>query len=98
MAGAAAEDGTRRGVGIFNLGTGKGSSVLDVIHAFEAACGHEIPYRIMARRPGDIAECYADATKARDELGWTTEYDMARMCEDGWRWQSQNPDGYGDAE
>ena len=98
VAGAAAEDGTRRGVGIFNLGTGKGSSVLDVIHAFEAACGHEIPYRIMARRPGDIAECYADATKARDELGWTAEYDMARMCEDGWRWQSQNPDGYGDAE
>ena len=98
VAGEPAEDGTRRGVGIFNLGTGKGSSVLDVIHAFEAACGHEIPYRIMARRPGDIAECYADATKARDELGWTTEYDMARMCEDGWRWQSQNPDGYGDAE
>ena len=83
-------------MGIFNLGTGKGSSVLDVIHAFEAACGHEIPYRIMARRPGDIAECYADATKARDELGWTAEYDMARMCED--RWQSQNSDGYGDAE
>lgn len=98
VAGEPAEDGTRRGVGIFNLGTGKGSSVLDVIHAFEAACGHEIPYRIMARRPGDIAECYADATKARDELGWTAEYDMARMCEDGWRWQSQNPDGYGDAE
>lgn len=98
VAGEPAEDGTRRGVGIFNLGTGKGSSVLDVIHAFEAACGHEIPYRIMARRPGDIAECYAEATKARDELGWTAEYDMARMCEDGWRWQSQNPDGYGDAE
>lgn len=98
VAGEPAEDGTRRGVGIFNLGTGKGSSVLDVIHAFEAACGHEIPYRIMARRLGDIAECYADATKARDELGWTAEYDMARMCEDGWRWQSQNPDGYGDAE
>lgn len=98
VAGEPAEDGTRRGVGIFNLGTGKGSSVLDVIHAFEAACGHEIPYRIMARRPGDIAECYADATKARDELGWTAEYDMARMCEDGWRWQSQNPNGYGDAE
>ncbi|MEC4272006.1 UDP-glucose 4-epimerase GalE [Adlercreutzia sp. R25] len=98
LAGEPAEDGSRRGVGIFNLGTGNGSSVLDVIHAFEAACGHEIPYEIMDRRPGDIAECYADASKARDELGWVAEYDMARMCEDGWRWQSQNPDGYGDAE
>ncbi|MCI8424076.1 MAG: UDP-glucose 4-epimerase GalE [Adlercreutzia sp.] len=98
LAGEPAEDGSRRGVGIFNLGTGTGSSVLDVIHAFEAACGHEIPYAILDRRPGDIAECYADATKARDELGWTAEYDMARMCEDGWRWQSQNPNGYGDAE
>ena len=97
VAGKPAEDGSRRGVGIFNLGTGTGSSVLDVIRAFEKACGHEIPYRIMARRPGDIAACYADASKARDELGWVAEYDMARMCEDGWRWQSQNPDGYGDA-
>ena len=98
IAGETAEDGTRRGVGIFNLGAGKGSSVLDVIHAFEAACGHEIPYEIMPRRAGDIAEFYADATKARDELGWTAEYDLDRMCEDGWRWQSQNPNGYGDAE
>ena len=89
---------TNCGLFICNLGTGKGYSVLDVIHAFSKACGKEIPYVIDPRRPGDIAECYADATKARDELGWTTEYDMARMCEDGWRWQSQNPDGYGDAE
>ncbi|WP_300628413.1 UDP-glucose 4-epimerase GalE [uncultured Adlercreutzia sp.] len=97
VAGEPAADGTRRGVGIFNLGTGSGSSVLDVIHAFEEACGHEIPYEVLDRRPGDIAECYADATKARDELGWTAEYDMARMCEDAWRWQSQNPEGYGKA-
>ncbi|WP_304855692.1 UDP-glucose 4-epimerase GalE [Adlercreutzia caecimuris] len=95
IAGEPAADGSRRGVGVFNLGTGTGSSVLDVVHAFEKACGHEIPYAILDRRPGDIAACYADASKARDELGWTAEYDMARMCEDGWRWQSQNPDGYG---
>ena len=95
--GAPSEDGTRRGVGIFNLGTGTGSSVLDVIHAFEKACGHEIPYAVLERRPGDIAECYADAEKAHDELGWEAQYDMARMCEDGWRWQSMNPAGYGDA-
>jgi len=94
IAGEPAADGSRRGVGIFNLGTGNGSSVLDVIHAFEKACGHEVPYAILDRRPGDIAACYADASKARDELGWTAEYDMARMCEDGWRWQSQNPNGY----
>ena len=98
VAGEPAADGSRRGVGIFNLGTGKGSSVLDVIHAFEAACGHELPYRILPRRAGDIAACYADAAKARAELGWTAEYDMARMCADGWRWQSNNPNGYGDVE
>ncbi|MEE0706660.1 MAG: UDP-glucose 4-epimerase GalE [Adlercreutzia sp.] len=96
FAGEPAADGTRRGVGVFNLGTGKGSSVLDVIHAFERACGREIPYEILDRRPGDIAEFYADASKARNELGWTAEYDLARMCEDGWRWQSQNPEGYGE--
>ncbi|WP_302961335.1 UDP-glucose 4-epimerase GalE [uncultured Adlercreutzia sp.] len=98
IAGEPAEDGSRRGVGIFNLGTGTGSSVLDVIHAFEAACGHEIPYQVLPRRAGDIAAFWADATKAHDELGWTAEYDMARMCEDSWRWQSQNPNGYGDVE
>ncbi len=95
IAGTPAEDGSRRGVGIFNLGTGTGSSVLDVIHAFEKACGHEIPYQVLPRRAGDIAACYADASKARDELGWVAEYDMERMCQDGWRWQSTNPDGYG---
>ncbi len=92
-----AEDGTRRGVGIFNLGTGKGSSVLDVIHAFERACGHELPYEIKPRRAGDVAENYAACDKAREELGWVAEYDLDRMCADSWRWQSTNPDGYATA-
>ncbi len=94
VSGQPAEDGTRRGVAIFNLGTGKGLSVLEVIHAFEQACGHEIPYEVKPRRAGDIAENYAACDKARDELGWTAEYDLARMCEDAWRWQSHNPNGY----
>ncbi len=94
IAGEPAEDGTRRGVGIFNLGTGKGSSVLDVVRAFEKACGHKIPYAIRPRRAGDIAENYAACDKAREELGWVAEYDLERMCEDSWRWQSTNPDGY----
>lgn len=94
--GTAAADGTRSGVAIFNLGTGKGSSVLDVIHAFEAACGKELPYKICPRRPGDIATNYAACDKARDELGWVAEYDLSRMCEDAWRWQSSNPNGYGE--
>ena len=94
LAGEAAEDGTRRGVGIFNLGTGKGSSVLEVIRAFERACGHQIPYQVLPRRAGDVAENYAACDKARDELGWVAEYDLDRMCADAWRWQSRNPDGY----
>ena len=92
--GASTEDGTRTGVAIFNLGTGTGSSVLDVIHAFEKACGKELPYKICPRRPGDIATNYAACDKAREELGWVAEYDLARMCEDSWRWQSNNPNGY----
>lgn len=94
FAGETAADGSRTGVGIFNLGTGKGSSVLDVIHAFEKACGHEIPYEIKPRRAGDIATNYAACDKARDEMGWSTQYDLNRMCEDSWRWQSTNPNGY----
>ena len=94
IAGTPAEDGSRRGVGIFNLGTGKGSSVLDVVHSFEKACGHAIPYKISPRRDGDVAENYAACDKARDELGWVAEYDLDRMCEDSWRWQLANPDGY----
>ena len=94
IAGNPASDGTRRGVGIFNLGTGKGSSVLDVIHAFERACGRKLPYEIKPRRAGDIAENYASCDKARDELGWVAEYDLDRMCADSWHWQSMNPNGY----
>jgi UDP-glucose 4-epimerase len=96
MAGEPAEDGTRRGVGIFNLGTGRGSSVLDVIAAYGRACGRDVPYQIKPRRPGDIAVNYAACDKARDELGWVAEYDLDRMCADSWRWQSNNPNGYRD--
>ena len=94
MAGEPAADGTRRGVGIFNLGTGKGSSVLDVVHAFSRACGRDLPYEVKPRRAGDIAENYAACDKARRELGWVAEYDLDRMCADSWRWQSSNPNGY----
>ena len=94
IAGEPGEDGSRRGVGIFNLGTGKGSSVLDIIHAYEKACGHELPYTFKPRREGDIAENYAACDKARTEMGWVAEYDIKRMCEDSWRWQSQNPNGF----
>nr|WP_165253937.1 UDP-glucose 4-epimerase GalE [Adlercreutzia sp. ZJ304] len=94
ISGTPDSDGTRRGVGIFNLGTGNGSSVFDVIHAFEKASGREIPYEVMPRRSGDIAENYAAVDKAREQLGWEAEYDLDRMCEDGWRWQSNNPNGF----
>ncbi len=82
------------GVHIYNLGTGKGYSVLDVLHAFEKACGRELPYEIKPRRPGDIATCYADPAKAYRELGWKAERGIEEMCEDSWRWQSHNPNGY----
>lgn len=94
IAGTPDADGSRHGVGIFNLGTGTGSSVLDVVHAFGAACGQELPHRIEPRRAGDIATNYAACDKARAELGWVARYDLKRMCEDSWRWQSKNPDGY----
>ena len=81
-------------VRIYNLGTGRGYSVLEVLHAYEKACGKTLPYEVKARRPGDIATCYADGTKAREELGFVAEYDIERMCEDSWRWQSGNPEGY----
>lgn len=81
------------GVGIWNLGTGKGSSVLDVVKAFEAASGVTIPYDIKPRRAGDIAECYADPSKAQVELGWTAQRDIAEMCEDSWRFIKNNPEG-----
>lgn len=82
------------GVHIYNLGTGNGYSVLEIIKAFGKACGKELPYKIEARRPGDIAECYADPKKAREELGWSAAREIAEMCEDAWRWQKNNPNGY----
>ena len=85
---------TNPGLGIYNLGTGTGYSVLDVVKNFEAATGVKIPYAIKDRRPGDIAACYADASKAKAELGWEAQYGIKEMCEDSWRWQSQNPNGY----
>jgi len=85
---------TLPGVQIFNLGTGHGYSVLDIIKAFSKACGKDLPYVIDPRRPGDIATCYSDPAKARDILGWTAEKTLEDMCADAWRWQSGNPDGY----
>jgi UDP-glucose 4-epimerase len=82
------------GVNVFNLGTGIGYSVLDIIRAFSEACGKELPYVIDPRRPGDIATCYSDPSKAREILGWTAEKNLQDMCADAWRWQSNNPDGY----
>lgn len=84
------------GLFIYNLGTGKGYSVLDVVKAFEKASGVEIPYKIGPRREGDIATCYSDPGKAYNELGWKAERDIEEMCEDSWRWQKQNPNGYPD--
>lgn len=86
------------GVKIYNLGTGKGYSVLDIVKAFGKACGHEIPYIIKERRPGDIATCYSDASLAKKELGWEAEYGIEEMCADSWNWQKMNPNGYGEAE
>ena len=82
------------GVVIYNLGTGTGSSVLQMVYAFINASGVNIPYKIVPRRPGDAAECYADASLAKKELGWEAKFDIQRMCEDTWRWQSNNPNGY----
>lgn len=84
------------GCGLFvcNLGTGKGYSVLDVLHAYEKACGKTLPYSIDPRRPGDIAMCYADPAKAREELGWQAQYGIEEMCASSWKWQSMNPSGY----
>ena len=82
------------GVSIFNLATGKGYSVLDVVKAFEKASGKKVPYEIVGRREGDIAECFADAKKARDILGWQAEFGIDQMCQDSYRWQEQNPNGY----
>lgn len=82
------------GVHIYNLGTGKGYSVLDIIHAFEKACGKTLPYVIDPRRPGDIATCYASAKKAERDLHWVAKYNLDDMCVSQWNWQSKNPFGY----
>lgn len=84
----------REGVEVFNLGTGRGTSVLEIIRAFGEACGHEVPYVIDPRRPGDVAENYADCSKARDLMGWGAQYGIDDMCRDAWNWQSHNPNGY----
>lgn len=86
------------GVCVYNLGTGNGYSVLDVLHAYEKACGHEIPYKVGPRRSGDLATCYGDPSKAEREMGWKAQYGIEEMCEDSWRWQSQNPNGFADEE
>lgn len=80
----------------YNLGTGRGTSVFEMINAFSRAAGREIPYRVTARRPGDAAVCYADPSKAKRELGWEARRDIFDMCRDSWNWQSRNPDGYTD--
>lgn len=82
------------GVYIYNLGTGNGYSVLQIVEAFSKVCGKPVPYKICPRRPGDIAECYADPSKAKAELGWEAKRGIEEMCEDSWRWQKNNPNGY----
>ena len=84
------------GVSIYNLGTGVGYSVLDVLHAYEKACGKTLKYEIKPRSDGDVAVCYSDSAKAKKELGWVAEKGIEEMCADSWKWQSMNPDGYRD--
>ena len=86
---------TTEGVHTWNLGSGHGTSVLELLHAFERAVGRELPYEVVARRPGDVAISYADPSKANAELGWSTKKSVDDMCVDAWRWQSQNPQGFG---
>ena len=85
-----------KGCEVFNLGTGIGYSVLDMVKAFEKANGVKVPYQITDRRPGDLAVCYADPAKSAQVLGWKAEKNLTDMCRDSWRWQSQNPQGYGE--
>jgi UDP-glucose 4-epimerase len=83
-----------KGVEAYNLGTGTGYSVLEMVSAFEKASGMIVPFRIVDRRPGDVGVCYANPSKARNELGWTAERGIEEMCRDSWRWQEKNPNGY----
>ncbi|NMA65020.1 MAG: UDP-glucose 4-epimerase GalE [Clostridiaceae bacterium] len=85
---------TNPGVVTYNLGTGRGYSVLEMIRAFKKVTGRNIPYKVVERRPGDVAKCYADARKAEKEISWTAEKGLEEMCEDSWRWQVNNPTGY----
>lgn len=87
----------KSGLFIFNLGTGKGYSVLDMVKAMGKACGHDIAYKIGDRRPGDIAVCYADATLAKEKMGWEGNRDLDEMCRDLWSWQQKNPNGFAGA-
>lgn len=86
----------KEGVSVYNLGTGHGYSVLQVVEAFSKACGHPVPYQIKPRRAGDIATCYCDPGKAAKELNWTAQFGIEEMCRDSWNWQSQNPNGFRD--
>ncbi len=90
----AALDHSQPGVAVYNLGTGKGTSVLELIEAFSKACGKPVPYQIVARRPGDIAACYASPDKAAQGIQWHAEKSIEQACIDSWKWQSQNPEGY----
>jgi UDP-glucose 4-epimerase len=85
---------TKPGLVTYNLGTGRGNSVREVIEAFEAATGLTIPYQIVGRRPGDVAQIYADPSLAQKELGWRAQKSLQDMCADAWRWQVNNPNGY----
>jgi UDP-glucose 4-epimerase len=85
---------TDQAVSVWNLGSGRGTSVLELLRAFEKAVGRELPYEVVARRPGDVASSYADPSKANRELGWSTKKSVEDMCADTWRWQQQNPEGY----
>ena len=89
-------DTTGVGCAVFNLGTGRGYSVKELINSFEAVSGRSIPFTVVDRRPGDVAELWADASLARKALGWEAKLDLDRMCADAWRWQSNNPRGYGE--
>lgn len=90
----AALEHLHRGIDVYNLGTGRGVSVLEAIHSFEKASGKAIPYEVVGRRPGDVASCYANCTKANKELGWQAGKSFEEACTDAWRWQSHNPHGY----
>ena len=82
------------GINVYNLGTGNGYSVLDLVKTFEKVNNVEVKYEIKPRRPGDVAQCYANASKAEKELGWKAQYDLDEMCRDAWNWQHNNPEGY----